>query len=94
MIAAIATAIRGGKGREALDMIAEAQARLAGPLGGSLDRLDPGSVVSLLGAEKAKLHAKLLRLEAEARGSLGEVARGLALEARADEFERLGGTTS
>ena len=91
MIAAIREAIRGGRGGEALATIADAQQRLAGPLAGSLDRLDPGSVVSLLGAEKARMHAKLLRLEAEARAALGEDAKARAIEERAGGIERSAG---
>jgi hypothetical protein len=83
MAAAIRGAIGAGKSREALATIAEAQQQLAGPLAGSLDRLDPGSVASLLGVEKARAHATLLRLEAEARGALGEEAKARALEERA-----------
>jgi hypothetical protein len=91
MAAAIGAAIRGEKRREALAMIAEAQQRLAGPLGVGLERLDPGSVVALLGVEKARLHARLLRLEAEARDGLGEAAKARALEARAEGVERAAG---
>ncbi len=90
MMAAIRLAIRGGKSREALGTIADAQQQLAGPLAGSLDRLDPSSVVSLLGLEKARTHATLLRLEAEARAALGEEAKARALEARAEGIERIG----
>lgn len=88
MVAAIQAAIRGGKNGEALATIAEAQQRLAGPLGAGFDRLDPGSVVSLLGVEKARMHAELLRLEAEARDALGESAKARAIEARAEAIER------
>jgi hypothetical protein len=91
MVAAIVTSLREGKSREALATIAEAQQRLAGPLGGSLERLDPGSVVSLLGTEKAQMHARLLRLEAEARDALGEAPRARALEARAEQIARVAG---
>ena len=91
MVAAISAAIRGGKNRDALAMIAEAQQRLAGPLGLGLERLDPPSVVSLLGLEKARLHAQLLRLEAEARDALGEAAKARVLEARAEAVERAAG---
>ena len=84
MVAAVRGAIGAGKNREALATIAEAQQRLAGPLGASLERLDAGSVVSLLGAEKARMHAQLLRLEAEARDGLGEAARARTIEARAE----------
>ena len=88
MVAAIVAAIRGGKPRDALTTLAEAQQKLAGPLGASLERLDPGSVVSLLGPEKAQMHARLLRLEAEARDALGETAAARAIEARAGAIER------
>jgi hypothetical protein len=91
MIAAISASIRGGNARDALASIAQAQARLAGPLGGSLERLDPGSVVSLLGAEKAKVHARLLRLEAEAREALGEAAKAQLVASRAQGIERAAG---
>jgi hypothetical protein len=91
MVAAISAAVRGGKNREALAMIAEAQQRLVGPLGMGLDRLDPPTVVSLLGAEKARLHAQLLRLEAGVREALGEGAKARALEARAEGLERAAG---
>ena len=88
MVAAISAAVRGGKSRDALAMIAEAQQKLAGPLGAGLDRLDAGSVVSLLGAEKAPVYAQLLRLEAEARDALGEQAKARAIEGRAGAIER------
>lgn len=91
MAAAIAAAIRGGKPRDALSTLEEAQEKLAGPLGGSLARLDPGSVVSLLGSEKARMHARLLRLEVEARDALGEEARARAASARAEAIERAAG---
>jgi hypothetical protein len=83
MMAAIRGAIGAGKSREALAQIADAQQLLVGPLGASLDRLDGGSVVSLLGVEKARMFAELLRLEVEARDALGEGAKARAIEGRA-----------
>jgi hypothetical protein len=91
MIAAIRAAVEGGKNEEALAQIADAQRQLAGPLGAGLERLDPASVASLLGAEKARIHAKLLRLEAEARAALGEATKARALEGRAEGVERAAG---
>jgi hypothetical protein len=88
MLAAITSAIRGGKNDEALAAIAQAQEKLAGPLALGLTRLDPSSVVSLLGAEKAAIYVKLLRLEAEARDGLGDGPKARAAETRADGIER------
>ncbi len=87
MVAAIVAAVRGGKNADALAMIAQAQQTLAGPLAGGLDRLDAASVVSLLGAEKTRIYAQLLRLEVEARDGLGETAKARAIEARAAGLE-------
>ena len=83
MIAAIRGAMGAGRSREALVQIADAQQRLAGPLGASLDRLDGASVVSLLGVEKARMFVELLRLEVVARDALGEGAKARAIEGRA-----------
>jgi len=91
MVAAIRTAIRGGKHRDALAAIAEAQQRLAGPLAMGLDRLDPASILSLLGAEKARVYAELLQLEAEAREGLGETAKVNGIRALATGLERAAG---
>jgi len=74
--------------QEALATIADAQRHVTGPLGGGLDRLDAKSVVSLLGAKKAAMHAELLRLEAEARDALGDAVKARSLEARAAGIER------
>jgi hypothetical protein len=92
MVAAIRAAIRGGGSREALATIAEAQQRLAGPLAASLCRLDAGSAVALLGVEKAKMHATLLRLEGDAYAALGEDSKARAAEERAARIERSAAT--
>jgi hypothetical protein len=94
MLAAIRESIRGGRPDEAIAAIVAAQRLLGGPLAGSLDRLDAGTVASLLGMEKARMHAVLLRLEAEAReaaGAGGEEAKVRALRERAAAVERSAG---
>jgi hypothetical protein len=88
MMAAIRGAIGAGDSRGALAQIAEAQRFLVGPLGAGLDRLDGGSVVSLLGVEKARMLAELLRLEVQARDALGEGAKARAIEGRAAAITR------
>jgi hypothetical protein len=85
---ALSATISGGKPHDALAPLASAHARVLGPMGSSIGRLDAGSVVALLGPEKTRLHVKLLRLEAEARDALGEAAPARAIGARADGLER------
>jgi len=80
--------LAGGEPAAALASIAEARKTLAGPLVRTLDRVDGSTLVSLLGRERARLYADLSRLEARARGDLGEDAAARREEARAAEIER------
>jgi len=88
MAAAITAMLAGGRARDALTEVSRARSLLAGPLAGSLDRLDAASVASLLGPEKARALVDLARLEARARAALGEDAAARAAEARADQIAR------
>jgi hypothetical protein len=87
LIQGVRARLEGGTPGEALALIGEARQTLAGPLARTLDRVDGGTVVSLLGPEKARLYAELSRLEARARADLGDVAASRREEARADEIE-------
>jgi hypothetical protein len=70
-IAAIRAATAAGNVDEALAAIRDARALVAGPLAGTLERVDAATAASLLGPEKAKVFDELARLEAEARASRG-----------------------
>jgi hypothetical protein len=87
-IAGIVGLVGDGKHEEALREIADAQAKLAGPMGTGLDRLDASSVIAILGTDKARLHAQLLRLESGARQALGQSGKGSSVLARAEAVER------
>lgn len=71
MLAAIRAATAAGNVDEALAAIRDARALVAGPLAGTLERVDAATAASLLGPEKAKVFDELARLEAEARASRG-----------------------
>ena len=86
-VAAIVGRIGAGEPREALEAIGNARLALAGPLVATLDRVDAGTVVSLLGAEKARVYATLARLEGDARAALGEDATAARARAWADEID-------
>jgi hypothetical protein len=88
MLLAIRAALAAGNAPEALDAIRDARAALAGPLGGSLERVDASTVVALIGEEKARVYVELARLEAEARTASGDDAGARKATARADDVER------
>jgi len=68
---------------EALARIATMHRELEGPLATSLPRFDAATAISLLGPEKARMHAQLLQLEADAHDADGQPARAAACRARA-----------
>ncbi len=67
MLLAIRAALAAGNTDDALASIREARALVAGPLAGTLERVDASTVLALLGPEKAKIYDELARLEVEAR---------------------------
>jgi Flp pilus assembly protein TadB len=87
-IAAIVGRISAGEPREALEAIRQARATLAGPLASTLERVDANTVLSLLGADRARVYAALARLEGEARAKLGEEVAAAKASAWAEELER------
>ena len=86
--AEIAKHFAGGRPADALAVVQTAVRSLAGPLAGSLDRLEGSSVVALIGKEKAGGYVELLRLEAQARAALGEEPVSRRLSERADSIAR------
>jgi hypothetical protein len=90
MVAARASLASGAPG-EALAILDEARRAFAGPLASTLDRVDGGTAVMLLGREKAGAYAELARLEGEARRALGEDAAATRAEALARDIERASG---
>jgi hypothetical protein len=87
-MAAARAALAGGDPRAALATIAEARRTLAGPMASTLERVDGGTVVSILGRDKAAAYADLARVEAEARRALGEDGEANRAEARAADIQR------
>ena len=87
-MAAARAALAGGNPLEALATIDATRRTLAGPLAATLDRVDGGTVVMLLGRDKAAAYADLARLEAEVRRALGEDDAATRAEARAAAVER------
>jgi hypothetical protein len=88
IVASIGQRLCGGCPKEALSLIEDAREALAGSLAVSLVLLDVSSVVSVLGPDKARVQARLLRLEAEARAALGQASRAKARNALAGSLER------
>ena len=68
---------------QALKRIATMHRQLEGSLEASLPRFDAATAVSLLGPEKARMHAQLLQLEADALAAGGQTARADGSRARA-----------
>lgn len=73
----------------ALAAIDEARRALAGPLLATLDRVDAGTVVALLGRDRARVYADLARLEAQARDAQGDASGARRAGSRADEIARV-----
>jgi hypothetical protein len=88
LIQGVRARLAGGEPAEALTAIAEARKTLAGPLARTLDRVDAGTLVSLLGRDRARLYAELSHLEGRARRDLGDEAAARREEAHAAEIER------
>jgi hypothetical protein len=72
----------------ALAAIDEARRTLAGPLLTTLDRVDAGTVVALLGRDRARVYAELAHLEAQARDATGDASGAQRAGVRADEIAR------
>jgi hypothetical protein len=87
-MAAARQALANGNPGEALAIVEQSRRRLGGAMTSTIERVDGGTVVSLLGREKAAAYAELARLEADARRALGEEAAASRAEARAAEIER------
>ena len=88
MIAQIVAHLTGGRSGEALQEIQAARQALAGPLAGSLDRLDGPSIVALLGTEKARVYVELAKLESQAWAAQGNDAAARRATERAESVER------
>ena len=73
---------------DALAKIAAMHQQLEGSLTASLPRFDAATAISLLGPEKARMHAQLLELEADALDAAGHTARGEACRKRATALKR------
>ena len=69
--------------QEALTRIAAMHRALEGPLATSLPRFDAATAISLLGPEKARMHAQILQLEADAHDAADQPARAEACRKRA-----------
>jgi hypothetical protein len=87
-MSAARTRVAGGDPAGALAEVLESRKALAGSMAGTLERMDGGTVVALLGAERARGYAALSRLEGEARAALGQPTEARRAEGRADEIER------
>jgi hypothetical protein len=85
---AVRALLASGDPHGALGAIDEARRALTGPLLTTVDRVDGGTVVALLGRERAGVYADLGRLEAQAREATGDTAAARRVEARADEITR------
>ena len=86
-MAAARASLVGGNASDALVAVESARRMLGGPLASTLERVDGGTLVSLLGKEKAGAYAELSRLEGEVRRALGEEAAAARADARAGDVE-------
>ncbi len=80
--------IAAGEVAETLAAIEEARRLLAGSLLTTLERVDAGTVVMLLGRERAQVYVELARLEAQARAAMGDAGAAQRAEARGEEIAR------
>lgn len=80
--------IAAGEIAETLAAIDEARRLLAGSLLTTLERMDAGTVVMLLGRDRAQVYAELARLEAQAREAMGDAGGARRAGARADEIAK------
>jgi hypothetical protein len=89
---AVRERIAAGESAEVLAAIEDARREVAGAMRSAVERVDGGTVVMLLGRERAQVYGELARLEARAREAMGEEATAQREERRADEIARaLGG---
>lgn len=89
MMTASRDKIRAGLPDEALTRIATMHHELEGALAASLPRFDAATALSLLGPEKARLHAQILELEADALDAAGQLARAEACRKRAAALKKM-----
>src|SRR5580693_5078222 len=87
-MAAARESLAGGNPADAVVALDGARRSLLGPLESTVDRVDAGTFVSLLGREKAAAYAALARLQGEARRALGQDAAAATVETRAGEIDR------